>query len=48
MNLVINYTPQENIGWERIELMAKLTLVGRFVGKTVYVRTVVKWAEECW
>ena len=31
-----------------IELMAKITLVGHFVGKTVSVWIVSKWVEEGW
>lgn len=48
MTQVINYTIGEDIGWDRIELMANLMLVGRFVGRTISVQTVVKWAEDCW
>ena len=28
--------------------MNRLTLVGRFLGKTVSIRLVNKWAQDCW
>ena len=48
MNLDINYAVGEEISWERMERMDKLTLVGRFLGKSVSIRTVNKWAQDCW
>ena len=48
MTLVINYVVGEDISWERMELMDKLSLVGRFMGKSVSVRAVCKWVEDYW
>ena len=38
----------EDISWERMEMMDKHTLVCRFMGKSVSVRSVNKWVEDCW
>ena len=48
MTFIINYVVGEDISWERMELMDKLSFVGRFTGKLVPVRAVCKWVKDCW
>ena len=43
-----NYALGEDISWDRIEQMANFSLVGRFIGRSFSLQTVVKWAEACW
>ena len=38
----------EDISWDLMETLDKFTLVGRFMGKTMSVKAVNKWVEDCW
>ena len=48
MTLIINYTMGEDISWDTMELLDKFTLVGRFMRKSLSIRAMNKWVEDCW
>ena len=47
MTPIISYTVGEDISWESMETLVNFTLVGRFMGKTLSVRAVNSWVNDC-
>ena len=47
MTPIISYIVGEDISWESMETLVNFTLVGSFMEKTLSVRAVNSWVNDC-
>ena len=47
MTPIISYIVGEDISWESMETLVNFNLVGHFMGKTLSVRVVNSWVNDC-